>query len=128
MYVILHVFSGANVSYLASDHFSYGPQPCTRPVFYRSFSVSCEVQIRSVQISKSFGLQTVTTDHLCTRAYSSKSCTWCKCNVFIEILIKTTWIAIVFEPRDTRVRMMLGVPSIVPNTNIDSNDLHDCLK
>ena len=21
---------------------SYGPQPCTRPVFYRSFSVSCE--------------------------------------------------------------------------------------
>ena len=22
--------------------FSYGPQPCTRPAFYRSFSVSCE--------------------------------------------------------------------------------------
>ena len=21
---------------------SYGPQPCTRPVFYRSLSVSCE--------------------------------------------------------------------------------------
>ena len=27
-------------------------------------------------------------DHLCIRVYSSKSCTWCKCNVFIEILKK----------------------------------------
>ena len=26
------------------------------------------------------------------------------------------------------VRMMLGVSSIVPNTNIDGNDLHDCVK
>ena len=26
------------------------------------------------------------------------------------------------------VRMMFGVPSIVPNTNIDGNDLHDCVK
>ena len=26
------------------------------------------------------------------------------------------------------VRMMLGVASIVPNTNIDGNDLHDCVK
>ena len=64
VFVILHVYSGANVSYLASDH-------------------------------------------LCIRAYSSKSCTWCKCNVFIEIFkenkkqqlgLQTN--AIVFEPRD----------------------------
>ena len=27
-----------------------------------------------------------------------------------------------------RVRMMFGVFSIVPNTNIDGNDLHDCVK
>ena len=26
------------------------------------------------------------------------------------------------------VRMMFGVSSIVPNTNIDGNDLHDCVK
>ena len=27
-----------------------------------------------------------------------------------------------------RVRIMFGVFSIVPNTNIDGNDLHDCVK
>ena len=26
------------------------------------------------------------------------------------------------------VRMMFGVSSIVPNTNIDGNNLHDCVK
>ena len=26
------------------------------------------------------------------------------------------------------VRMMFGVSSIVPNANIDGNDLHDCVK
>ena len=51
VFVILHVYSGANVSYLASDH-------------------------------------------LCIRAsYSSKSCIWCKCNVFLSRYKKKTWIA-----------------------------------